>query len=236
MQFKRNEKLMMHKPEFKSQYDEVIKEYIDLGHMEKVDDSTCGPNYYLPHHGVFKSDSTTTQLRVVFNGSSRSSNGKSLNDNLFVGPTLQQDLVALITKWRFYEYVFSADITKMYRQILVNPSHTNYQKIVFRSSEEEEIQDYRLKTVTFGVNCAPYLALRTLLQLADDEETRFPIGAQILREAMYVDDALIGDGHGPPRMLDNKTKKLGEKCCQKLPSMRSAPEETTEPDYECIAS
>ncbi|XP_073831692.1 uncharacterized protein [Musca autumnalis] len=190
--FKRNEKSLMRKPEFKTQYDEVMKEYLDLGHMVIDNESACDHNYYLPHHGVLKSYSTTTQLRVVFNGSSRSANGKSLNDNLYVGRTLQQDLVALITKWRFYEYVFSADITKMYRQILINPKQTNFQKIVFRCSNDEEIKDYRLNTVTFGISCAPYLALRTLLQLADDEEARFPIGAHILRNAMYVDDALVG--------------------------------------------
>ncbi|XP_073841332.1 uncharacterized protein [Musca autumnalis] len=191
-QCERNEKTLMRRPELKSQYDEVMREYITLGHMEKVDDSTYVPSYYLPHHGVFKYDSTTTQLRVVFNGSSPSSNGRSLNDNLYIGPTLQQDLVALLTRWRFYRFVFSADITKMYRQILVNPKHTDFQRILFRCSEDEEIQEYRLKTVTFGINCAPYLALRTLLQLADDEEKRFPIGSKILREAMYVDDALVG--------------------------------------------
>lgn len=49
-----------------------------------------------------------------------------------------------------------------------------------------------MNTVTFGLSCAPYLALRTLLQLAHDEEHRFPIGAKILKENMYVDDALVG--------------------------------------------
>lgn len=38
-----------------------------------------------------------------------------------------------------------------------------------------------MKAVTFVVNRSPYLALRTLLKLADDEQSRFPIGAKILR-------------------------------------------------------
>ncbi|XP_058975815.1 uncharacterized protein LOC131801289 [Musca domestica] len=80
----------------------------------------------------------------------------------------------------------------MYRQILINPSHAKYQRILFRTCPDEEVSDYQLKTVTFGVNCAPYLALRTLLKLADDEEYRFPIGSKILRNNMYVDDALVG--------------------------------------------
>ncbi|XP_037827511.1 uncharacterized protein LOC119615570 [Lucilia sericata] len=191
-QFLRNEKSLIRKPEYKEIYDEVLKEYITLGHMEAVKDASCSPSYYLPHHGVFKPESTTTKLRVVFNASSVSPNGKSLNDMLHIGPILQNDLVTLILKWRFFKFVFNADISKMYRQILLKPEHRSYQRIVYRSSEKDDIEDYQLKTVTFGVNCAPYLALRTLLQLASDEEKRFPVGSKILRESMYVDDALVG--------------------------------------------
>ncbi|GBL85914.1 hypothetical protein AVEN_63228-1 [Araneus ventricosus] len=47
-----------------------------------VEDDLPSDNYYLPHHGVYKSGSTTTPLRVVFNASSSSSNGVSPNDVL----------------------------------------------------------------------------------------------------------------------------------------------------------
>lgn len=161
--------------------------------MEKVeglvDYQDC---YYLPHHVVLKSESARIKLRVVFNASCPSVEGRCLNDALYVGPTLQKDIVSLVLNWRIYQFVFNADITKMYRQIWVNPKHTKYQRILYRSSPENDLTDYQLKTVTFGVNCAPYLALRTLLKLADDEEHRFPVGSKILRNNMYVDDALVG--------------------------------------------
>ncbi|XP_075157757.1 uncharacterized protein LOC142231024 [Haematobia irritans] len=191
-QFLRNERGLMRDPERKQLYDDVLREYIELGHMVRAKEQREGPHYYLPHHGILKPDNTTTKLRVVFNASSRSMNGKSLNDLLYVGPILQADLVMLVLKWRFFRFVFGADISKMYRQILVNPDHTRFQKILFRESTEDHVGDFELKTVTFGVTCAPYLAMRTLLRLADDEEDRFPIGAQCLRECLYVDDALVG--------------------------------------------
>ncbi|GFX94569.1 integrase catalytic domain-containing protein [Trichonephila clavipes] len=37
------------------------------------------PHYFLPHHGVINDNSTTTKLRVVFDGSFKSTNGNSLN-------------------------------------------------------------------------------------------------------------------------------------------------------------
>ncbi|XP_061386429.1 uncharacterized protein LOC133321354, partial [Musca vetustissima] len=80
----------------------------------------------------------------------------------------------------------------MYRQIRVHPQHSPLQRIVFRDSITKQVQDYELQTVTFGVNCAPYLAIRTLLQLADDSENEFPLAAHILRKCMYVDDVLAG--------------------------------------------
>ena len=61
---------MLRKPEVKDQYDQVIEEYLTLGHMSRIEhDSVCSPkpSYYLPHHAVFKPDSMTNKLFVVFN-------------------------------------------------------------------------------------------------------------------------------------------------------------------------
>ena len=47
----------------------VVREYLDLGHAELVPPhelTAQGTHYYLPVHGVVKSSSTTTKLRVVF--------------------------------------------------------------------------------------------------------------------------------------------------------------------------
>ncbi|XP_037827080.1 uncharacterized protein LOC119615079, partial [Lucilia sericata] len=194
-QFFRSEARLIRTPNFKVDYDNVIREYEDLGHMVKVnsDNLSNSPHvYYIPHDAVIKPDSITTKVRVVFNASAPSSNGQSLNSLLHIGPVLQNDLTALILKWRFFKYVFNADIQKMYRQIWVNPEHTRYQRILFRSNPNSPICDYELKTVTFGVNCAPYLAIRTLLQLADDVQSTYPIASSILRNSMYVDDVLAG--------------------------------------------
>ncbi|XP_075161781.1 uncharacterized protein LOC142234502 [Haematobia irritans] len=193
-QFFRMERKLMKTPDIKLQYDQTILEYLALGHMRKISPQEISktPNYYLPHHAVIKPDRLTTKLRVVFNASSPSSNKRSLNDNLFTGPILQQDLVIQILKWRFFRYVYSADVTKMYRQILLDKSQTQYQRILFRKSPTDPLDDFELLTVTFGVNCAPFLAIRTLLQLAEDVADTYPLASQIIRENLYVDDVLTG--------------------------------------------
>ncbi|XP_059217544.1 uncharacterized protein LOC131994722 [Stomoxys calcitrans] len=194
-QYFRTESRLLKNPLFKREYDQTLQEYLTLGHMipiESPNTLASSSQYYLPHHAVIKPESTTTRVRVVFNASASSSNGRSLNDMLHIGPTLQNDLTILVLKWRFYRYVFNGDIQKMYRQILVDPSHTPYQRILYRKSPDEPIQDFELQTVTFGVNCAPYLAIRTMIQLAEDVQDIYPLASAILRSCMYVDDAIVG--------------------------------------------
>ncbi|XP_050324492.1 uncharacterized protein LOC126755810 [Bactrocera neohumeralis] len=196
-QFYRNEARLSRDKNLQKEYNRVLNEYVELGHMVKIhtnQTADSSDNYYLPHHAVKKEESTSTKVRVVFNASQATSNGTSLNDILLPGPVLQADLTILILRWRLFKYVFSSDIEMMYRQILLKADQTKYQRIVFRNRPTEQTNIFELKTVTFGINCAPYLAIRTLLQLADDVESSLPAASNILRKCMYVDDVLAG-GH-----------------------------------------
>ncbi|XP_033305879.1 uncharacterized protein LOC117208697 [Bombus bifarius] len=178
--------------QYETAYSAVIQEYLDLGHMTKINtDHATDHGYYLPHHGVIKESSDTTKLRVVFDGSASSTTGVSLNDALHTGPKLQEDLRHILLRFRSFQYVLTSDIEKMYRQFILRPEDRPYQKILWRA-DNGEIETYRLNTVTFGLSAAPYLAIRCLKQLAEDEGPRFPRAAQILRRDFYVDDALTG--------------------------------------------
>ncbi|XP_036346166.1 uncharacterized protein LOC118755440 [Rhagoletis pomonella] len=196
-EFYRNETRLAKKPVLQTEYNRVVSEYETLAHMSKINKNISSDStdcYFLPHHAVLKEESTTTKVRVVFNASCPTANGMRLNDVFLPGPVLQADLTILILRWRLFQYVFHSDIEKMYRQIFVNENQTKYQRIVFHTCPREPISLYGLKTVTFGINCAPYLAIRTLHELADEVESSFPIASEILRKCMYVDDVLAG-GH-----------------------------------------
>jgi len=149
------------------------------------------PIVYLPHHGVVKEHSGSTKLRVVFDASAKNSKGVSLNDVLLVGPTLQDDLVNIIIRFRFYRVVITADLQKMYRQVLVHSNDRNYQRILWRFSLEEPVKEYQLNTVTYGQACA-YLAIRCLQQLATKGFERYPLAASALLNDIYVDDIITG--------------------------------------------
>ncbi|XP_054279797.1 uncharacterized protein LOC128997957 [Macrosteles quadrilineatus] len=80
----------------------------------------------------------------------------------------------------------------MYLQILIKPSDQLFQLVLWRDNPSEDISTYKLTRVTFGVNSSPYLAIRTLHQLAEDEGKDFPEAANVLRTQTYVDDIVTG--------------------------------------------
>ncbi|GFV79869.1 DUF1758 domain-containing protein [Trichonephila clavipes] len=68
--------------QLKEQYTEFMEECQNLGHMTPFVSDVKSPHSFLPHHGVFNDNSSTTKLRVVFDSSFKSTNGNSLNDIL----------------------------------------------------------------------------------------------------------------------------------------------------------
>ncbi|XP_054713437.1 uncharacterized protein LOC129222899 [Uloborus diversus] len=188
------EKKLDRNPALKEQYVTFMKEYEKLNHMSvvKSEDVHKIPHYYLPHHGVVNENSTTTKLRVVFDASARTSNQHSLNDILLTGPKLQTHIFCNLITFRSYPVAFVADIAKMYRQIRIAEEDQDYQRIVWRNNQDEPLKIFRLNTVTYGTSAAPFLALRTLHQLCDDEKENFPIASELSRTHFYVDDLLCG--------------------------------------------
>ncbi|GFX87633.1 integrase catalytic domain-containing protein [Trichonephila clavipes] len=145
-----------------SLYAEFLKEYEELGHLERVVESSEPPtHYYIPHHGVLRPEKLTTKLRIVFIGSSPTTTGISLNDILLKGE-VKEDVFETISRFRRHKFAFTTDIQKMYRQILINPDQQDLQRIIWKHGLDAEILTYRLKTVTYGLSNAPFLAIRTL--------------------------------------------------------------------------
>ena len=78
-------------PDCIKKYDETIQDQLKRGFIEKVDNTSHfqGNLHYIPHLPVFKEDSSTTKMRIVYDASARTSNdSSSLNDCLHTGPCL----------------------------------------------------------------------------------------------------------------------------------------------------
>lgn len=187
------EKRLSRNKELRNMYCKFMREYEDLNHMQLVDPDTIQePNYYIPHHCVFKDDSTTTKLRVVFDASCKTDNNISLNDCLMNGPVVQEDLFSIVIRFRKHLYAMTADIEKMYRQIRLSSEQTRYQLIFWRENTKQPLKTYKLLTVTYGTTSAPYLSTRSLKQLASDHHNTFCEAAETVISDFYVDDILTG--------------------------------------------
>ncbi|XP_073980363.1 uncharacterized protein [Rhodnius prolixus] len=193
----------------KEQYHAFMMGYLTLGHMKVAPSDTS--LYTIPHHAVYKEQNGQMKLRVVFDASC-STRGGSLNDHLFAGPKLQLDIGDVITSLRVHQFVFIADIVKMYRQILLDPSDRKYQHILWRFNPDEPLQEYELCTVTYGEKASAFLAQRTLKQLVHDEGDSYPLASRALLEDIYVDDIATGAStiEGVMRLKEELVTLLGK--------------------------
>ncbi|XP_062542316.1 uncharacterized protein LOC134210285 [Armigeres subalbatus] len=194
--FQHMEKRFVADEDLRRSYTEFLEEYERLGHMELVSVAPRSSQFFLPHHAIQRPDSTTTKTRVVFDGSCRGAASLSLNEALYVGPTVQPTLFSIVVNFRLPRFVITADAEKMFRQIWIHPDDRQFQQILWRGKQSEPIRTFQLKTVTYGLASSPFHAARVLKQLAIDEGLHFPLAVPAILTGTYVDDVIFGhDDH-----------------------------------------
>ena len=132
---------------------DAVLDYVQQNHAEivlpelvNVGEKDC---YYLPMHTVTKHSSTTTKVRIVFDASAKTTNGESLNGILSSGPKVYSHIVRQILCFQVHPITMIANISQMFRQILLSEQYRDLHWFAFCSSPEELICDYHMKWVTF---------------------------------------------------------------------------------------
>jgi hypothetical protein len=116
------------KPNVLEEYDRVINEQLKTGMIERAEESTpksLGKVHYLPHREVVRPEKSTTKLRVVYDASARS-NGPSLNDCLYVGPSLLPLLFDILLRFRLHRIALVADIEKAFLNISISEEDRDF--------------------------------------------------------------------------------------------------------------
>lgn len=219
--FQNLENKFLKHPEYNQEYKKFIEEYVSLGHAQHVPLSLTNklsqPKYFLPHHAVIREDSVTTKVRVVFDASCKTSSGLSLNDITYKGYQVHPDLYDVLLRFRSFEFVLTTDIEKMFRQIKINPDQTFLLNILWRDTPDSPLECIELQTVTYGTNCAPFLASRVIKEAALRNSETFPMASDALLSQCYVDDVLSGaDNLYDLQVLHSQLNSLLNSCGFKL--------------------
>ncbi|GBM31835.1 hypothetical protein AVEN_56932-1 [Araneus ventricosus] len=100
-------------PVYLTLYKAVLKEYEDLSHMNEATDQESEVAYYMPHRGVYRPEKSTTKLRTVFNASSPTTKGKSLNSIQCNGGMVKEELFPIMVRFRKRYFALITNIEKM---------------------------------------------------------------------------------------------------------------------------
>ena len=170
---------------------DYINGYKDAGHMERAPtedlDKPHHQVFYLLRHNVMK-DSSTHKLRVVFDGSAKSSSGWSLNASILTGPTLQDSLTDILLRFRFHTIALCAE--KMYRQVCLKRSSRDYQRLLWRDQPGESIEVWRMTRVTFGIRSSAHQAVKALQSTA--HEHHHPLASPVILRDFVVNYMISG--------------------------------------------
>ncbi|XP_068755867.1 uncharacterized protein [Montipora capricornis] len=123
--------------------------------------------HYIPHFPVFKEDSATTKMRIVYDAlAKQNSNSPSLNDCLHTGENLMQDLTGILLRFRAHNVAFIADIEKAFLQIELHPNVRDATRFLWLkdinkpATDTDNLRAYRFQTrpiwsdfVTLSFNC-----------------------------------------------------------------------------------
>ena len=179
------------------EYDAVIKEQIENGIVERVcepEPREVGRVHYLPHHAVIRRDKETTKLRIVYDASCKS-NGTSLNDCLYTGPTLSQEIMNIILRFRTHRMAFAGDIEKAFLNVSVAEEDRDVLRFLWVddvTKESPEVVVLRFARVVFGVSSSPFLLNATIKHHIERYEEEDPGFVETFLRSICVDDLNTG--------------------------------------------
>ena len=149
-----------------------------------------GPKYYIAHHAVFKPSSKSTPCRIVFN-SSLQHLGHSLNEYLAKGPSLLNNLLGILLRFREGRFAYIGDISKMFHSIDIGLRDQMTHLYLWRNCNlESEPKTYAMTAVNMGDRPSATIAQVALRKTATASAETRPTAAKIIQDNSYMDDIL----------------------------------------------
>ena len=172
-------------------YQKTIDDQVEKRVIEKVTNKTIisGRIHYLPHHPVVKRENEKIKLRIVYDASARIKQGEfSLNDCLYRGQVILENLVALLLRFRLEAIAMTSDIEKAFLQVGLQVEDRDVTRFLWVKDKSKAVEDgnieiYRFTRVPFGIVASPFLLGATikyhLLNSNEDGKRALIVSSQI---------------------------------------------------------
>ena len=99
---------------------------------------------------------------------------------------MHASLVDVLIGFRLYRITLVADISKMYQAIELHPHDCDLHNFVWRNEPNEDLQDFHMTRVTFGVSASSFVPNMAVKQNAMDHMHEFPLAAKVFEQAFYM--------------------------------------------------
>ena len=107
-------------PEKLEQHDNIIKEQLAEGIIERVTIQPNGKEYYIPHKPVIREKAESTKMRIAYDVSAKfNCSSPSLNKCLETGPALQNLLWCVLVRNRFFPVALCGHIKQAFLQVRI---------------------------------------------------------------------------------------------------------------------
>ena len=180
------------------EYASIIQEQLNLNVIELAPkDHEIGNTHYLPHKPVVRKEKSTTKVRMVYDASAKEKGCCSLNECLDPGPSLTTKLFDILLRFRANNIAIVSDVEKAFLQIDLHNSQRDLvrflwfkdvNKINFDDFSKNELVEYRLCRVLFGVTSSPFLLSATIIHHANLYKDIDPDFVEKFLLSLHVDD------------------------------------------------
>ena len=156
----------------------AIQKLIDRSHIIPLENLSLAqrnrilesdPSYFIPWDVAFKQGSISTPARCIFDASSRTPGGASLNQILAKGDADLAHLMEMMVSWVIGPVAYCADISQFYNSILLDEDHWPFQQMVWYDGLDvkEELRHGVIVTCIYGITCVGAQTEHVMNLLAD---------------------------------------------------------------------
>ena len=156
--------------------------------------ATPGDGYFIPWRIVHNEGSLSTPCRMVFDASSKTPGGNSLNGVLAKGKNRLVKIQNLLARFRQRSAAVTADISMAYNGTWLSADHIKYQKYLWKEGMEElkPTTIMYVLTLIYGVKPSGGQCQVSIEKLATHFKSRGlrEAAADVLEKDVYVDDII----------------------------------------------